>query len=293
MKNKSIISLVLFVSIFSFLGCQTTRPKPVASVVNSKPLPKVPVDVDFAATAIMTHLRGAKVPSLVKVKFDPALKRPDKSMAKYQSFAIVGNDLFSYQQKAKKPEFKLAEGVLHLRDLFGRNAHLHYKVFYELKPDAITLMRYQLAPLFSDKPAFRVIAVESDVFFKAPQKAFESWESLYTLASRLDLIMLKAKAKDLKDKKICVLAFCLDEVKKGAELKLLLAEEDKPVASWGVDEYSKYLKFAGRPVAMVQGKLFSNPAKPLFVKLTLKTKSGFKASPKVLFKENIKKRIAK
>jgi hypothetical protein len=293
MKNRYIISLVLLVMIVSFSGCKTTGPKEVASLDTSTAIKKVPVDVDFAATAIMTHLRGAKVPAMVKVKFDPALKSPDKSMAEYRSFVIVGNDLFSYKQVEKQPEFKLADGILHLKDLFGRNAHLHYRAFYKAGQDSITLKRYWLAALSPENPDFRVIAVERDLFLRAPKEAFESWESLYTLASRLDLIRLKANAKDLANKKICVLVFFLDSVNESDRLKLLLAEENNADATFGADLYSKYLRFGDRPVAMVEGPFFSNPKKPLYVKLTIKKGSGLLSRHKVIFNENLKALVAK
>lgn len=287
MKFRSIVVLLSLLLMIAAAGCVLTAKKPMPEFLKVAEK-DMPPDVKIAAAAVFSRAAGVSIPEELKIAFDtPA----EISAMQYPGFSIKKHRLFQYGKPPQSgADTRAAAGLLDLEDAAGRHAQLLYKVQYRLTDPGMQIEKSEIWPEYSSSPPVKVFVAPAASLEKEAEKYPKTWEGLFQLVNKHNILTAETNPAILKEKQTQVLClFLMEQTEPAAGLRLMISERPLGAGEEGFDKDSKYLNFGGWRVAMIAGDFAARPESPFHITARLISDSGspFGGSTSVIFDKDL------
>ncbi len=291
-KNGCSLCIIVLLSVV-IIGCVTaTKNLPDFLPADGS---KIPGDAQLVATAILTRLNGVKPIIDTGISFGKEavdnLGTPFLSPGK---FILTGQRLFQYSRRPEGKPGRLVAGQMDLRDIFGRRAKLNYISEYDLTDSSFVIQTAEVHPAYATDPVVESYLVPVKAFEKEMTQYPPTWEGLYLLAKRLNVLPAQNNAQGRERRDYILFTFCMDQTAPSAEAVLRLAKKKSSNRGYGFSKASSYLNFNGWIVATAAGTFPAAPEKDFWVKLVLSPgKEAESGRARVIFHEDLREMARK
>ncbi len=286
--NGCRICIILILSV-TFFGCVTaTKNLPDFLPVNGN---EMPGDAQLAAAAILLRLNGIEPIINANISFEKeAVDNLDTPFLSPGKFILTGQRLFQYSKRPEGKPGRMVAGQMDLRDRLGRRAKLNYITEYDLTDTGFVIQTAEVQPAYATDPVVESYLVPVNAFEKEMANSPPTWEGLYLLANRLNVLPMQKNAQGRKSKGYILFAFCKDQTAPSAKAVLRLANKKTSDLEYGYAKGASYLNFDGWIVAIATGTFPANPEKDFWVKLVLSPgKEAESKRPRIIFHQNLGK----
>jgi hypothetical protein len=284
---------IMLILVMVFTGCVTSTQKlPDFLPADGN---KIPGDAQLAATAILIRLNGMEPAPGAGISFEKEaadhLKTPFFSPGK---FILTGHRLFQYSRRPDGKPGRLVAGQMDLKDISGRRAKLNYITEYDLTDSGFVILAAEVQPAYATDPTVESYLVPVKAFEKEMTDSPSTWEGLYLLAKRLNVLPVQNNTQGRESKDYILFAFCKDQTAPSAKAVLRLSKKKTTNLNYGYSKDSTYLNFNGWIVATATGTFPAAPEKDFWVKLVLSPgKEAESSRPRIIFQEDLGKMARK
>ena len=284
---------IMLILVMVFTGCVTSTQKlPDFLPADGN---KIPGDAQLAATAILIRLNGMEPAAGADISFEKEaadhLKTPLFGTGK---FILTGHRLFQYSRRPEGRPGRLVAGQMDLKDISGRRAKVNYITEYDLTDSGFVILAAEVQPAYATNPTVESYLVPVKAFEKEMTDSPPTWEGLYLLAKRLNVLPVQNTAQGRESMDYILFTFCMDQTAPSANAVLRLAKKKSPNRGYGFSKASSYLNFNGWIVATAAGTFPAAPEKDFWVKLVLSPgKEAESSRPRIIFQEDLGKMAQK
>lgn len=271
-----------------FIGCVT----PAKKLPGFMPVARHEIsgDAQLVAAALVPRLNGVESTIDAGISFGKEVPAAlDAPPFGHNGFILTGQRLFQYSKRPQGKPGRLVAGQMDLRDLFGRRAKVNYIAEYNLTDAGFIIETATVQPAYTTDPQVESFLVPLKAFQKEMAKYPPTWEALYLLANRLNVLPMQNNAQNRESKDYILCAFLKDQAAPSAKAILRLANKKTSDLEYGYTKGTRYLSFNGWIVAMIGGTFPANPEKDFWVKLVFSPgKEAQSHKSIIVFQEELK-----